>query len=97
MLKLLIFAAAAYFLYKLFANDFFKKKKADEEREKAERDTLIEQGEMVQDPECGVYILKDGAISVKEGDKVWSFCSYECRDEFLKKKKKELEKGGVKS
>lgn len=62
----------------------------DEEREKAENDQLIANGEMVKDPQCGTYVLKDGAISVKNGDQTWYFCSYDCRDDFIKS----LEKGG---
>lgn len=87
MFKLIFFLIAIYILYKLFANDFFKKKKIDEEKEKVEKEKLIEKGEMVKDPTCGTYILKDGAISVKDGEKVWYFCSYDCREEFLNKAK----------
>lgn len=86
MIKLIIFAIAAYFLYRLFANDFFRKKKADEELEKEENKRLIEKGELAQDPECGAYVQKEGSISVREGDKIWHFCSYECRDAFLDKR-----------
>ncbi len=87
MFKFILICIAIYFLYRLFANDFFKKKKVDAEKEKAENEKLIAKGDMVKDPECGTYILKDGAISVREGDKIWYFCSYECRDDFLNKRK----------
>ena len=41
-------------------------------------------GEMVKDPICGTYVERDGNIRVKEGEKVHIFCSYECRDKYLK-------------
>jgi YHS domain-containing protein len=40
---------------------------------------------MVKDPSCGTYVDKDGDIRVREGDKVHVFCSYECRDKYLKR------------
>ena len=46
--------------------------------------------EMVKDPECGAYVAVDGSISVRDGEKVHRFCSYECRDKFLQR----LEEGG---
>ena len=39
---------------------------------------------MVKDPICGTYVEKDGSIRVREGEKVHVFCSYECRDKYLK-------------
>lgn len=90
MWKLLIILIACYIIYKLFANDFLKKRKASEKEEKEEKDRKIAAGEMVKDPECGVWVSLDDSISVRDGDKTWHFCSYECRDNFLKK----LEEGG---
>ena len=90
MWKLIFLGLAAYVLYKLFANDFFKKKKIDEDKEKEEREKLIAKGEMVKDPVCGAYVLKDGAISVRDGNKSWYFCSYECREDFLEKEGKNI-------
>ena len=51
MWKFIILAAAAYLLYRLFANDFLKKKKDDEIADKKEREQKIAAGEMVKDPE----------------------------------------------
>lgn len=90
MLKLIIFIVAAYAIYRLFANDILKKRKKDAEAEKKETDSKIEAGEMVQDPECGTYVAVDSSISVRDGERVYYFCSYDCRDKFLKR----LEAGG---
>ncbi|WP_165077171.1 MULTISPECIES: transcriptional regulator [unclassified Desulfovibrio] len=90
MWKWLILALAVYALYRLFANDFLKKKKASDAEDAAEMERQVAAGEMVRDPECGTYVAVDSAISVRDVEKVHYFCSYECRDKFLKR----LEEGG---
>lgn len=85
MLKLIIFVLAAYAIYRLFKNDFLKKKKKDQVEEDAKTADQIAAGDMVQDPECGTYVSIDDSISVRNGDKIYYFCSYECRDKFLKR------------
>lgn len=81
MLKWLILALAGYALYRMFLNDR-KKKAEDGEKEK---EHLVATGEMVKDPVCGAYIDTDSAITVRDGETVHRFCSYECRDQFLKR------------
>lgn len=90
MWKFLIFIAAIYALYRLFANDVLKKKKVDDAKDTAEFERQVATGEMAKDPECGTYVAVDSAITVRDGDIIHYFCSYECRDNFLKR----LEEGG---
>ncbi len=90
MWKWLILAAAAYALYRLFANDLLKKKKAGEAEDAADLERKVAAGEMARDPECGTYVAVDSAISVRDGETVHYFCSYECREKFLQR----LEAGG---
>lgn len=85
MVKFIIIIAVIYIGYKLFANDFRKKKKDELKREQEETARQVEAGEMVPDPECGAYVAIDSSISVKDGPKTYYFCSYDCRDKFLKK------------
>lgn len=92
MWKFIIILVACYVVYRLFANDFLKKKKVAEAEDRAENDRKIAAGEMVQDPECGTWVSVDDSISVKDGAKKYYFCSYDCRDAFLKK----LEESGRK-
>ncbi|GAB1409089.1 hypothetical protein MASR1M90_02430 [Desulfovibrionales bacterium] len=82
MFKFLIFAAAAFFLYKLVVND--RKKKAEVKANYNEE--LAKEGVLVKDPMCGTYVPKDSDIRIKEGDAVRCFCSYECRDKYLQSK-----------
>lgn len=92
MLKLVIFAIACYVVYKLFFKDFLKKKEVAEKEQKTDEARKIAAGEMVKDPECGTYVSVDDSISVRDGARNYYFCSYECRDRFLKK----LEESGRK-
>lgn len=85
MWKWLVLALAVYILYRLFANDVLKKKKTDKESDSAELERKVASGEMVKDPECGAYVAIDSSISVKDGDKIHRFCSYDCRDTFLQR------------
>ncbi|MCR5812959.1 MAG: YHS domain-containing protein [Desulfovibrio sp.] len=82
--KILIFAVVGYLLVRLFKNDLLHKQKADEKQEQQEMEEKIAQGEMVKDPQCGTYVSKDSEITVRDGEKVYHFCSYDCRDKFLK-------------
>lgn len=90
MIKWLVLAVAIYLLYRMFANDLLKKKKQDKEDDAAEMERKVAAGEMVKDPECGAYVSVEDSITVRDGDKVHRFCSYECRDKFLKR----LQEGG---
>ena len=90
MVKWLILILAGYVLYRLFANDFMKKKTENKAESAAEMERKVAAGEMVKDPECGAYVAVDSSVSVRDGEKVYRFCSYECRDKFLQR----LEEGG---
>lgn len=81
MWKWLILAVAAYVLYRLFMND--KAKKSDNKKE--EQENLVATGELVKDPNCGAFIDADSTISVRDGEQIHRFCSYDCRDAFLQK------------
>ncbi|MBQ3060357.1 MAG: transcriptional regulator [Desulfovibrio sp.] len=83
MWKWLVLIVAGYVLYRLFANDILKKKKASEEESAAELQRKVASGEMVKDPQCGAYVSVDGNISIRDGNRIYHFCSYECRDKYL--------------
>lgn len=80
IVKVLVFALVAYALYRLLMNDR-KKKEDDASREK---EHLVATGEMVKDPVCGTYVEAEGGITVRNGEKVLHFCSYECREKYIR-------------
>ncbi|CCO24573.1 TRASH domain-containing protein [Maridesulfovibrio hydrothermalis] len=81
MLKFVIIAIAGFVMWKLFSGDLKKKQEgAGKKQEKK-----IKAGEMIKDPICGTYVKKDSDIRVRNGDKVECFCSYECRDKYIKR------------
>lgn len=87
-LRYILLIAALYMLYTMFMSE--KRKKAA--ARKAEEEQLVKSGELVKDPQCGAYVEKDSALTVRDGETVHYFCSYECRDAFLQKNTKELPK-----
>jgi len=84
MWKWLLFVAAAYALYRLFTNDRQKNRKSREE-ERKNNEQMVASGEMVKDPECGAYIAADSNITARDGETVYRFCSYDCRDAFVRR------------
>lgn len=90
MFQLIILIVAIYVAWRLFSNDIRKKKRQSEVEAKKEENRKVNCGEMAQDPECGAYVAVDGSLTVRDGDRIYHFCSYECRDKFLKR----LEAGG---
>jgi len=80
LLKFIVIGVALFLVYKLFMGD---KKKKEMAQNKTMKDKVAS-GEMVKDPACGTYIDKESSIRVREGEKVHVFCSYECRDKYLK-------------
>lgn len=85
MIKWIVLAVAGYLLYRMFANDFLKKRKEDAKEDAAETERRVAAGEMVKDPECGAYVAVDASVTVRDGDRVLHFCGYDCRDRYLKR------------
>ena len=71
-LVLLVFLLMLFFYYRIY-----KKRKLN-------RKEKVRITEMVKDEVCGVYLPKDEALKVEIEDKVYYFCSEECKDAFLK-------------
>ncbi len=80
MLKFIVIGLALFIVYKLFMGD---KRKREMEQDKT-TEKKVASGELVKDPVCGTYVNKGGDIRVKNGEKIHVFCSYDCRDKFLK-------------
>lgn len=80
MSRFVILAIAIGIIYLLLKGD--KKRKVEKQSKDDEK--LKASGDLVKDPVCGSYVSKDGVIRVRQGDVIHQFCSYECRDKFLK-------------
>ena len=80
MVKILFSAVIVYFVYKMFMGDVKQKQKMDQK----EKETLIAKGEMVKDPVCGAYVSLDNSVKTNRNGDFIHFCSYECRDKYLK-------------
>lgn len=85
MIKWVVIILCVWFLFKLLTND--SKKKTEKKQENMEKKYAA--GDMVKDPICGAFVSKDQQIRVKNGDSVEYFCSYDCRDKYIK----QLEEG----
>ena len=79
-LKLVLLIAVAYMLYRMFDSEKRKKK----EQETQDQQHRVDTGELVKDPVCGAYVEAESAISVRDGNTKQCFCSYDCRDTFLR-------------
>ena len=83
MWRYVILAICAYVLYRMFMGD--RKHKAAQQAAQPSPETPAFGGEeMVKDPVCGAYVSKEGNIRVRDGETVLHFCSYDCRDAYLK-------------
>lgn len=80
MLKFLVIGIGLFLLYKLFMGDK-KKKEMNAEKETKRQ---VKAGTVVKDPVCGTYVSIDDSLRVRSGEEVHHFCSYECRDKYLK-------------
>lgn len=80
MLKFVIIFVCGFILYKMFMGDKNQKTKM----KKKETEHLKATGELVKDPMCGTFVPVDSDIRVKDGETVHRFCSFECRDKYLK-------------
>jgi YHS domain-containing protein len=85
LLKGILLIAALYVVWSLIRGDMRhrKERSANKERE------LIDAGKLVKDPVCGTYVAAQSSISVRDGTAEHHFCSYECRDRFLRQLGKE--------
>lgn len=92
MLKWLIVIGLAYLFYRLMTSDGKEAKKAEGTRRPeftawqrpmgGGQPPDIKGGELVEDPQCGVYVPKESAIAGPDGK--W-FCSRECLEAWQKK------------
>lgn len=81
MLKFIIIGVCLFVLYKLFLGDKTNKKIKKEEQTRQQ----AQAGDMVKDPVCGAYVSTESEIRVRSGNEVHCFCSYDCRDKYIRR------------
>jgi YHS domain-containing protein len=79
MLRLAIFVFLIIVVYKLLSS-LLKKSGASDRQQVSTNQTTAD---LVQDPQCGAYVLPAQGVSAKVGGKTYHFCSDSCRDKFL--------------
>jgi YHS domain-containing protein len=45
-------------------------------------------GQMIKDPQCGMYVATDLAMTTRVNGKTLYFCSEECRDNFINERRR---------
>lgn len=90
MARWIVLGLALIILWKMLGNEM-RKRSAGREKESAKEEARKKAaGQMVKDPVCGKYVDIESGISIRDGGTVHRFCSYDCRDTFLK----QLQEGG---
>lgn len=83
MFRWLFLGVTGFIVYKLVSNELRKRAESGKAESSKKQETASKN--MVKDATCGAYIEPSSSVSVKDGDSIHYFCSYECRDAFLEK------------
>jgi YHS domain-containing protein len=83
ILKLLLAAGLIFITIKLFRKPV--------ENKNDESASSSEAVDLVKDPICGTFVEETTDYKVKYYDKLYYFCSQECRDKFIESKKNNKE------
>jgi len=84
-MKLLILLVVGYFCYRGLKKWLMMGSQPSESVSSGTRGEI--DGVMIQDPVCGVYFSKENAISTHVNGEKFYFCSQECKNEFIQKRK----------
>jgi YHS domain-containing protein len=79
MIRLAVFVLVVIVVYKLLS--VFLKKFGVSDKMEVPGNRIA--ADLVQDPQCGAYILPAQGVRARVGGKTFHFCSESCRDKFL--------------
>jgi YHS domain-containing protein len=79
MIRLAVFAFLVIVVYKLLSGLLKGFATSDKQEVSSDRSAA----DLIQDPQCGAYILPAQGVTAKVGDKTFHFCSESCKDKFL--------------
>jgi hypothetical protein len=82
MMRLIIYIFLGYLIYRVCKSWF---RSVESRNDRDEDATSLKEAELVRDPECGTYFLKQRGVSTQIGGQTLLFCSKACRDKYLAK------------
>ena len=82
MIRLLIYGLGFYVVYKAVKS--WTRPLAEPDGEEAANGSLPASAELIKDPQCGAYFLRNRGVEVKVDGEWLNFCSPACRDEYLR-------------
>ncbi|HQK99812.1 MAG TPA: hypothetical protein PK090_03510 [Smithellaceae bacterium] len=85
IIKILVILILIYFVYRLVR--IFSSRRMVESRERTQAGARSGGEDLVQDPCCGVYVPKSQSYSRQIEGQTLYFCSRECCDNYLERKK----------
>jgi YHS domain-containing protein len=77
---LLILLVVVYFMVRGALRGLLAKSK-----DRARAELSGQSAEMVQDPVCGMFVPKEGALFIRNADRTYFFCGDSCRNTYEKK------------
>jgi uncharacterized protein len=79
MIRLAVFVFLVIVVYKLLSGLLKGFGASGRQEVSADRSTA----DLIQDPQCGAYILPAQGVTARMGGKTFHFCSESCKDKFL--------------
>ena len=86
--RVIFFIFLIYFLYS-FLKKIFKSIFVEKDREFQNPSKKLDEKELVKDPQCGIYVVKNVTFKLKNGEETIYFCSKECMDKYKKSFRRE--------
>jgi YHS domain-containing protein len=83
--RVIFFIFLFYLLYS-FLKKIFKSLFKEKDREFQKSSRKLSEKELVKDPQCGIYVVKNPTFTLKNGGETIYFCSKECMDQYKKKR-----------
>lgn len=70
------------YLFHVFIKKLLKSFTSKEYTKRQNSTNKLEEKELVKDPQCGIYVVKNIASKLKHGNETLYFCSKECMDKY---------------
>lgn len=87
MVRIIIYALLIYLAYRIVKS--WSGLSLDSSSKRSQRPAKSEETELIRDPHCGIYFLKQRGFEARIGGESRYFCSPECRDKYMSIHKKD--------